>query len=295
MAIYHLSVQRIKRSVGHSAVAAAAYRSGEKLNDLRRDQTHDYTRKQSVDYTAILAPDNAPSWMSNREELWNGVETCERRKKAQVAREFNIALPKELSLDEQKKLVHGFCEQEFVRKGFVADIAIHDAEGKNPHAHVMIPMRHVDPENKYGFGTKAVGSVSRYFDTKPALFAWRESWKDHANNALEAANSNERIDHRTLEAQGIHRRPTQHMGKQATGIERRGERSRRGDANIIVKQMNFVTPPRPKNRSQMEKMMDDIGRRYYQAAYGSREAYGDLYDMDRDFYGREPQERGYER
>ena len=238
MAIYHLSAQVIRRSAGQSCVAAAAYRSGERLVNERDGVTHDYSRKTGVNHSVVLVPENGLKWMSDRGSLWNQVEECERRQKAQLAREFNIALPKELSLSEQKELIHGFAESQFVSKGFVADISIHDAEGNNPHAHVMIPLRSVDESGKYGFGTKAEGTVARYFNTKPALAEWREAWAEHANKALEVANSNERIDHRTLKEQGIDREAQVHKGKEATALERRGEGSRRGEQQKEVDRSN---------------------------------------------------------
>ena len=136
-------------------MAAAAYRSGEKLYDERQERLIDYTRKQDVAYKEILLPGEAPLWMSDREKLWNAVEMGEKRKDAQLAREFNFALPKELSLAQNIELARAFVEKEFVSRGMVADLCIHDhktPEGEEqPHAHVMLTMREVT-EN--GFGLK---------------------------------------------------------------------------------------------------------------------------------------------
>src|SRR5262245_13813269 len=139
MAIYHFSGTVISRSQGRSAVACAAYRAAERLRDERYEKTHDYTRKKDVAFTEILLPENAPDWMSNREKLWNAVEAGEKRKDAQLAREFNFSLPRELSLEQNIVLAKEFVEQQFVSRGMVADLCIHNdktADGESqPHVH----------------------------------------------------------------------------------------------------------------------------------------------------------------
>src|SRR5665647_1769875 len=120
MAMYHFQVQVISRGKGKSSVAAAAYRSGEKLEDKRTDLIHDYTKKQGVEYTEIIAPPNAPEWTTDRSKLWNEVEKIEKSKNSQVAREINIALPVELSKEQQKELIREYVKENFVVKGMVA-------------------------------------------------------------------------------------------------------------------------------------------------------------------------------
>ena len=235
MAIFHLSVQLIKRSAGHSAVAAAAYRSGEKLKDRqmvaadkaridglmgslspaevaaerqKKVGVFDYRRKQQIDHAEIITPAQAPAWMQDRERLWNGVEYAEKRKDAQLAREINVALPRELGLEQQKQLIRGYVHEQFVAKGMVADIAIHDAAGHNPHAHVLLTLREV---RGGGFGAK-----NRSWNNLKNVDQWRAAWSDHANRALSDAGSGAAIDHRTLKAQGINREPQLHLGKDAT-------------------------------------------------------------------------------
>ena len=141
MAIYHFSGTIISRSQGRSAVACAAYRSAERLVDERHKKTHDYTHKQDVAFTEILLPENAPSSMLNREKLWNMVEAIEKRKDAQLAREFNFALPCELTLEQNIVLARGFVKKAFVSQGMIADLCIHNdktGDGQfQPHAHVM--------------------------------------------------------------------------------------------------------------------------------------------------------------
>ena len=182
MAIYHLTTKPISRSAGRSAVHCAAYRSAEKLNDQRLQQTFDYTRKGGVVHREILAPDNAPTWAKVRERLWNEAEAAEKRKDARVAREIEIALPQELSLDQQKELVRGFVRDVFVSQGMIADAAIHEphtkqADKRNPHAHIMLTTRSVGPE---GFGLKVTA-----WNRKDLLLDWRKQWTVHANHGLE--------------------------------------------------------------------------------------------------------------
>ena len=197
MAIYHLRASVISRSAGRSATAAAAYRSGTEIEDRRTGLSFDYAAKRGVEHTEILVPDHAPDWASDRSELWNRVEEAETRKNSQVAREVRVALPDELSHDERVELVRGFCQEAFVERGMVADIAIHapgnDGDERNHHAHVMVTTREIDAE---GFTTK-----NREWNGKDVLEGWRSSWAEVSNDALERSGQDERIDHRTLEAQ----------------------------------------------------------------------------------------------
>lgn len=197
MAIYHLRAEVISRSAGRSATAAAAYRSGTEIEDRRTGSTFDYARRGGVEHTEILAPGHASDWASDRSELWNKVEEAETRKNSQVAREIRLALPSELDAGERAELVREFCEEAFVSRGMVADIAIHEPSRKgderNHHAHVMLTTREIGPE---GFGKK-----NRDWNKVEALEAWRSSWAERSNDALERVGSEERIDHRTLEAQ----------------------------------------------------------------------------------------------
>ena len=199
MAIYHLSAQVISRGTGGNALAAAAYRSGEKIGEF------DYSiRERTVDYTNILAPENAPKWCFARDKLWAAVEASEKRKDAQLCREFNLALPVELKRDEQKNLLNSFAA-DFVQRGMVADIVIHNQGGGNPHAHIMLTTREL---TKDGFGKKR-----REWNRRELLQEWRQLWADLTNAALSRAGHDARIDHRTLVAQGIDRMPTMHEGK----------------------------------------------------------------------------------
>ncbi|WP_019123871.1 MobQ family relaxase [Brevibacillus massiliensis] len=230
MAIYHFSAQVISRSAGRSAVAAAAYRSGERLHDERYGMIHDYSRKVVAEQE-IIAPQHAPEWVYDRERLWNAVEAAEKRKDSQLCREINVALPKELTEKEQRFLVMNFAQKEFVDKGMIADIAIHRNDADNPHAHIMLTMREITPD---GFGSK-----NRDWNKKEWLESWREQWERHANRALERAGREERIDHRSFERQGItDRLPTIHEGPKVRQMEKRGIATDRGEINREVREYN---------------------------------------------------------
>ena len=198
MAIYHFSAKAISRSQGRSAVASAAYRSAEKLVDERTDLTHDYTRKQDVIEKAILLPKDAPEWMGDREKLWNTVEQTEKRKDAQMARDLNVSLPRELSAEQNWDLLKTFVQSEFVDRGMVADVAFHRGhrgEEAQPHGHVLLTMREITED---GFGPKV-----RAWNDRSLLQHWRERWAEHVNLELARVGLDMRIDHRSLESQGI--------------------------------------------------------------------------------------------
>jgi hypothetical protein len=215
MAIYHLHVSMVKRSTGRSAVAAAAYRAGEKMRNERDGIIHDYTRKKGVSYSEIMLPENAPSEFKSRATLWNAVEKAEKRSDSQTSREFDIALPVEFDKQEQVEIMREYIQDNFVDKGMCADFAIHDECDTNPHAHIMLTTRKV---NKNGFGGK-----NRDWNDKALLETWRKNWADICNERLQAKGLDERIDHRTLEAQGIDREPTIHEGRNLDRIRENQE------------------------------------------------------------------------
>ena len=241
MAIYHLSVQIIGRSSGKSAVASSAYRAGEKIHDERIGETYDYTKKRGVDYTEILTPSNAPEWASDRSRLWNEVEKIETSKNSRLAREVNIALPKELTRDQQIELIRSFAKAQFVDKGMVADIALHNLAGENPHAHVMMTVRPFNEDSTWGakskkeymlngagekiklpsgqFKSRKIDSVN--WNDKETLEDWRKEWALQTNKALEKADVLDRVDHRSYKDQGSKQIPQIHVGVHATAMERR--------------------------------------------------------------------------
>lgn len=192
MAIYHFHASMVSRNKGQTATAACAYRAGTKIRDRKTGLSFNYSKKKHIAHLKILAPKNSPKWVFSRTKLWNSVEMVEKRKDAQVARELQISLPKELSLGQQVELIEHYCQKQFVEKGMVADIAIHNNPG-NPHAHVMLTTRQID-EN--GFGKK-----QREWNDKELLEQWRSEWALAANESLGRAGFTETIDHRSLEVQ----------------------------------------------------------------------------------------------
>lgn len=204
VSIYHLHAKMVKRSEGRSAVGAAAYRSGSSITDERTGYTFDYTQKLGVEHTEILAPEGAAAWVYDRTTLWNTVEQHERRSDAQVARELEIALPVELSKDQQLELMRDFVRRTFVSQGMVADFAIHLDNPENPHAHLLLTTRTL---TETGFGAKR-----RDWNAKAELLTWRGQWAEIANEHLARAGLDLRIDHRTLEAQHIELVPGRKIG-----------------------------------------------------------------------------------
>ncbi len=253
MAIYHLRLKVISRSLGRAAqpggatrrsvVAAAAYRSGERLYDSAQEKWFEFD-KPDVIHTEILAPAGAPEWVFDRQTLWNMVDRAEKRVDAQLAREVEISLPRELNKDQQIELVRSFVEDHFVSKGMVADIGIHRPDASDgreqPHAHVLLTLRRLDSGRRTGFAFKKerdwnerpevfrlVAKARKRFNNtglpedKAALEAaeasrnvnvWRAEWAAYANRSLAAVGSDARIDHRTLEAQGIFRPAQPNLG-----------------------------------------------------------------------------------
>lgn len=234
MAIYHCSVKTISRGQGRSAVAAAAYRSGEEIKNEQDGITHDYQRREGVVHTQILAPEQAPAWAQDRAQLWNKVEEAETRKNSRTAREVVVAIPKELNREQQLELVRDFAKENFVDKGMVADIALHSKENDNEHGHIMLTTREIDST---GFTNK-----NRDWDKKENLESWRKSWEQKANLALERAGHEQRIDHRSYEAQGIDKIATVHLGPVAHAMEKRGVRTDRGNINREIKAKNDLAP-----------------------------------------------------
>ncbi|EPU1133744.1 TPA: MobQ family relaxase [Klebsiella oxytoca] len=194
MAIFHLDFKIVKRSEGKSSVAKAAYHARCRITDERTGNTYDYSRRTDLYGHFILAPVNAPEHIvKDSTALWNEVERVERQHNGQTSRYFDVAIPAELTNDDKKKLVLEYCQKNFVEKGMIADIAFHDLDSDNPHAHVMLTLKTIGPE---GFGKK-----ERSWNDRKMSVLWRESWASMSNSYLEATGSSERIDHRSLQAQ----------------------------------------------------------------------------------------------
>ena len=228
MAIYHFSVKTISRSAGRSAVACAAYRSGEKLIDERYGKEQDYTKKTGVDFKNIYAPIYTKPSLTNRQTLWNAVEKAERRKDATLAREFEIAFPHELNQRQREQLLDELCSQIVNRHSVVVDAVIHaphtrgGSDERNYHAHIMFTSRHIDQDTG-GFSSKKNREFNKE-QSAETIKQWRSDFADLCNKYLEQANSLERVDHRSNADRGIDLEATWHEGVAVTAMKRRYER-----------------------------------------------------------------------
>lgn len=243
MAIYHFSAQIISRGTGRSAVAAAAYRSASRLHDERLGRDHDFTHKAGVVHSEIMLPEGAPDRMRDREALWNEVEATEKRKDAQLAREIEFAIPREMTKEQGIALAREFVEREFVDRGMVADLNVHwdigaDGEAK-PHAHVMLSLREVNGD---GFGAKV-----REWNATALLRHWREAWADHVNGRCAELGIEARIDHRSYDAQGIELEPQHKIGAAGARREAKGEDAERAEDHREIARKNgaaIIADPR---------------------------------------------------
>lgn len=267
MAIYHVSCS-IKTGPIQSAVAASAYISGESIRRDLDGTTKRYGRTERIlDPGGIITPEHVPEGITDRASLWNAIEALDGRR-GQMCRSWNVALPRELSLDQQRELAKKFIQRELVDRGMIADWAIHsDSEGQNPHLHILTTMRPIVQglDGSWMFGAKARSVTERDasgkaicigrdkaghkryrkqkvptvdWNAKSTLVAIRAGWAAVANEHLERAGEATRIDHRSYADQGVEQLPTVHVGYAATAMERRGERSARGDMNRSVRAWN---------------------------------------------------------
>ncbi|WP_251905480.1 MobQ family relaxase [Lactobacillus paragasseri] len=241
MAIFHMSFSNISAGKGRSAIASAAYRSGKKLFDQKEGRSYFYARLVMPE-SFILTPKNAPEWASDREQLWNEVERKDRRANSRYAKEFNVALPVELSEDEQKELLTKYVQENFVDEGMVADVAIHRDHPDNPHAHVMLTNRPFNPDGTWGLkskrenildenGNKTYTGNSRFprsrkvwlvdWDKKEKINQWRHNWAVSVNQVLEQKNIPDRISEKSFIEQGIDDTPMQHEGINSKRYERK--------------------------------------------------------------------------
>ena len=292
MSIYHCSIKNISRSSGRSAVACAAYRSGEELEDLETGITHDYRKKTGIAFAEIFLCKNAPESFQNREELWNEVEKIEKAADARLAREIEVAIPRELSLEEMKNLVAGYAKM-LTEEGMCVDAAIHLKIG-NPHAHLMCTTRKIKADGTWDqkekkvyaldeFGNKVpvidpetgeqkIGARGRRIwkrvtvaandlNAKENVEKWRKMWSDHCNAYLEPE---QQIDHRSYERQGKKDMiPTIHEGYAAREMEKRGQLAERCEMNREIAAANrdikaILAEPEPDHRTKIERQVDDL-------------------------------------
>lgn len=264
MALYHFSVKQVSRGKGQTVVNSAAYISGQKLYNDYYGQTHDYTKKSGVVFTEILTPEYVPERLTNRETLWNEVEKIEKGKRAQLAYTFDIALQNELTLDENIELARAFCREQFVARGMIVDLAVHEGKSKNedepdnPHFHVLAPIRPFTEEGSWGNkqrreyvldedgnqikdakGKDIFNAVSTTGWNDPELLKeWRRAWTEKVNEKFRECHMAARIDHRSYKEQGIDLIPTIHEGYEVRAMEKKGIKTVIGELNRAIRQFN---------------------------------------------------------
>jgi len=267
---YHLSIKIFSRGSGASALEKAAYRAGEKLLDDHNGKLYDYTRKGGVIHTEIMLPDHAPREYAERSTLWNAVERSEKNDNAQLAREIEISLPVELTVEQNIALAREYAQKIFVSAGMCADVCVHDTGKGNPHAHIMLTLRPIDERGRWAaksrkeyildehgerirlpsgeYKSRKINAVD--WNDKSKAEDWRASWADYQNAALERHGFSVQVDHRSFERQGIDKKPTVHLGPAAAQMERKGIRTDRGNINRAVEDIynKYTQIKNPKER-----------------------------------------------
>lgn len=283
MSLYHFHVTQIGRSKGHSAVAAAAYRSGEKIYDDYYGETQDYTKKGGVVKTEILLPDFTPERFQDRSTLWNELESVEKHPKSQLAYSFDMALQNELTDEENIALGERFVREEMVARGMICDVAFHvpgksDDDIKNFHMHVLCPIRPFLPEGRWGEkqhreyvldenGERMRDEKGKYiFNSRPTtewgspelLDHWRERWAQMVNEEFEKRGIAERVDHRSYVDQGLDLIPQVHEGAAVRKMESRGIVTRKGDLNRFIKSTNKLLRDTIRKLKELAQWFKDI-------------------------------------
>ena len=250
MAIYHFAMQNISANRGKTAIASASYRSGQELYSEKEGRRYLYKRSVKPE-TFILVPENAPEWASDRNRLWNEVEAVETSKNSRYAKEINLALPIELSEDEQKEMLLKYCKENFSDKGMVADIAIHRDHDDNPHAHIMLTNRPFNEDGSWGVKStkvyindengnpiilpsgyrKSRKEYTTNWDNKETLNSWRKNWAIAINQSLKLKGIDEEVSHLSYDEQGIDKVATRHEGYGKKGQENK-------EYNDEVKELN---------------------------------------------------------
>lgn len=288
MAIYHMSIKNISRAKGKTAIAAAAYRSGTILTDSETGITHNYVKKSEVAYTEIILPEHAPAEYANRETLWNEVQKIETQDRARLAREWEVAIPNELDLDQAKTLIRNFGES-LVKEGMCIDLAIHWKNG-NHHAHIMGTTRPIGKDGKWapkerkGYKLDAEGNKIPVIDTKTGkqkigargrkmwqretvqandwnrrekVEEWRKRWADCCNKYLARELQ---IDHRSYERQGVTQLPTVHEGYAARLMEQRGTVSDLCQRNRDIRLYNHIAVLYQKSKQELKLLEQEIAK-----------------------------------
>lgn len=315
MANPHFEIKITKRSKRQSAVAGAAYQSGENLFS-EYDQKHkDYRKKEGVVYTEIMLPSHAPPEYADREQLWNAVEAVENQWNSQLARRFVLALPREVPEELYPQMVQDYCNQFFVSKGMIVDFAIHDPKppGHNPHCHVMLTMRAMDEHGKWLPKARKIYDLdengerirlpsgnwkSHKEDTvdwneQYHGQEWRTGWETVQNRYLEMVNSPVRVDLRSYEKQGLDIIPTVHMGAAVTQMERRGIQTNIGNLNRDIKAANRMMSVIRSTIQNLRDWISDIleARKELLAENKPETASPDLINLLRDYLNLRKAER----
>ena len=265
MAIYHMQAKVVSRGSGRSAVAASAYMSCSRMYNDYDGIQHDYTRKQGLIYQEVMLPPMAPSEWNDREQLWNAVEETEKTKDSRLAREFVVALPVELDKDSNISLLQDFIKKNFVDMGMCADFAIHDTDGHNPHAHILLTVRPLNENGTWQYKTEKEylcikdgeekgyeridkhpkssrygrqNPISEQWNSDEQLCIWRANWADAVNKMLARNQINATIDHRSFADQGITEQPTIHEGYIAQNMEKKGMIADRCEINRQIRADN---------------------------------------------------------
>ena len=291
MALYHFSVRNVSRGKGQMVVASAAYISGQRIYDGYYNKIHDYTSKSGVVFTEILTPEYVPERMTDREILWNEVEHVERNNKAQLAYSFDIALQNELTLEENIRLAKEFCQEQFVARGMIVDLAVHEGKAENeeepdnPHFHVLVPIRPFTEEGIWGNkqrreyildedgnrvkdakGKDMFNAVSTTGWNDPELLKeWRRAWTEKVNGKFRECHMASRIDHRSYKEQGIDLIPTIHEGYEVRAMEKKGIKTIIGELNRAIRQFNQMFISLKKSiqwmKTAYEEMKMELDRR----------------------------------
>ena len=278
---FHFNISMISRGKSKSAVASAAYISCEKIKNEWDGEIHDYHNKKGLLHSEIFLPKNIPKEFKERSYLWNSVELNEKANNAQLARNFIITLPKELSFEENKKLITDFIQENFVSKGMVADLAIHDKtneENNNIHAHIMTTLRLINEKGQWQAkskkeyvldenGEKIKLKSGNYKTRKIELTDWNdkgnaEKWRENfanlCNEYLSKNNIEKRVDHRSYKRQGIEEIPTIHLGASASALEKKGVQTEKGNINREIKKHNTLVKAIKKKIKELSTWIDGL-------------------------------------
>ena len=260
MDFFHSHTKIVSRNKGRSAVAAAAYISGTKMENTWDGVTHDYTRKRHIIYTEVMLPAHAPPEYADRNLLWNSVEWNETKANAQLARSIELSLPAELSHEQNIALLRKYVQENFVDKGMCADIAFHDKSDNNPHVHILLTMRPLTADGKWGEksrleyvldadGNRIPAKQKGRWKTRKICVTdwddrgntdrWRAAAADAINQALRDAGFTQGfVDPRSYADQGVQRIPMMHEGPDARAMEKRGIPTEVGEKNREIRQQN---------------------------------------------------------